>query len=284
MKTLFAAVAAQGAVPANSPAMPIFKQVSNLLQRSNVCNKWLKAGFSFLFGIFLFASYANAQGSVILAASDFNLRVTTSDGFVDAGKPAILRIELGDNDNPVNNAIEVEIELELDAGVIFPTDPIINTGNSWFFDPENSSLTVNADSDSKTIQVIGLSNVGVSGEGNFFFFFILAGSDGIQANHMINSTGGLVIIEDIGYKKPTTLLQRETRLFPNPFHDHLNFNWGSSVPNAVQVINQQGVLVMNLADAQIQNGRWTDFNLAPGIYHIKIDYPEVTEYYRVMRN
>lgn len=284
MRKFNAAAAAQGACAANGIAMPNSKGNFGLHHSQNLPKSILRLCFLFLLGITISTMATKAQGLDTLLANDLGLYVTSESGFIESGETAILHIELGNNESVVNNAIAFSIDLKIDQDAIMSINPAVSIASSWFFDPTNANLGVAVDLSTRTITLSGFTTNAVSGFGNVLDISIEAGPDGIYANQIVNSTGGIVIIENIGFKRPQEFLETESSVYPNPFNSTLNFDWGTTTPSSVQVFNQQGILIAKLSQDQISMGKWYAPEIPSGLYHVVIESKDSRSTFKVLKN
>ena len=277
MKNQLSAVAVQGAVAGTESSLPnsILAQINKTLRFTG-----LQAKKAFFFSIVLFnllSSSLIAQNSDTLDVDTFGFLILSPVKVLAPYESATVTILVGKSGNQVDGATDIDIELELDKEVLFPSAPALDLSNSWFFDTTSLDTTVSLDSANRKIAIAGHRSVATSGYGQLYELTLVAGPNGIEANRMVKGGGGLVIVSDIGFK--TSPIQEnlsqeapEATLFPNPCHNMVNFDWQDNRPTSVTFYTTSGQVAATLSQNQIALGTYATHSLSEGLYKVVMVY------------
>lgn len=223
----------------------------------------------------------SAQSTQEIDLSEFAYSVTVSGGTLNANESATVTLTLGNGDAPLSDVVAIRLDLVLSDYAYLPTSSLQpNVQSSWAYDPSDyaQSLSVNAEAHSMSLTLTRNSG-SADGHGFTFSFPLVVCCNGVNANSLVLSDGGVVIVENIDLRlsnprpgaamdlldleepvdapslgadmtegdsvpddarMPMDMVQTAAlRLYPNPSHDQVNFCL--SPPNDAAVLRLTGM-------------------------------------------
>lgn len=229
---------------------------------------------SLLFILFGMVGYTQNNGDV--SVDKYGFYILAPNKILTAGETVTLGIAVGSATRPLEKAKAFNLELNLAGASKIPAGADLDFSNSWF---DNSTSIANGlvfSATETTLKLQASSAAVKDGHGLLFEITLKANKSGVNANALIQSGGGLITIEDIGFRKIPPTLEEESSLvvYPNPCQDRLYMDWKGRSPTSVQCRDAQGKDVALLSQAQILKGEWDVSNLPKGIYIMVIQFPD----------
>jgi|GEM_PF-7007743 len=175
--------------------------------------------------------------------------------------------------NEVLQAHEVDLYLELGPDALFPSEPEVSFGNSWFFTGAATS-TIGTNAITRRITVDGASTDPQSGNGTLFQITLESDKDGTEAGDLVAGGGCLVVVDNLGFNPVLSAARavENPRLYPNPCHDRLKVDWQGTQPSVLQVYDQEGNLVMEQRLGQSLPAEYSVGHLPRGVYLIVVEF------------
>lgn len=234
-------------------------------------------GFVVLFAnLFLLGSSLFGQSYDTLDASQCNFQIIAPYGTLNQGETATFYIKIGTETAQITDMVGFDIDLSLGSHAVIPSDPQFGIGESWFFSPSVADTQEAVDGDAGTVTLTGArtDTETPTGYGDLFAITLECNGNGISAASLITTGGGKITVDDLGYKTLTRaeVTQPEPVLYPNPCRGQLNMNWNGEQPSAMYLVNQQGQPVF-VSTTAIEMGTFDVSGLAPGLYHVVMNYP-----------
>lgn len=215
-------------------------------------------------------------------ALDAGLELVTTQQTIPAGESPVFEVRIGESAPPLANVIGFDLEFELYAGI----DPacILDFSGSCLPASAQGTVLVSYTESTHTIQ-ISLANAPSFTAGGLLFSMELGAVSGpVNADQVINSAGGFMIVEDIGFKLANDA-DAESGLQPVVFPTHcrgmLHFDWQGQQPESVMLVDVRGAQVVRVPEMAIQRGSWATAGLESGLYKVVVGY-EAGQ--RVVRN
>ena len=227
-----------------------------------------------IFLVLLFGGVqAQSYSSLDVAQHDF--KIIAPSGTLQAGETATFFIELGTSASPVSDAVAFDIELEIGAGAEFPAPGKMNINDSWVVNPTHANTQEIRKPAQRKLRLHAVRTDGnsQSGYGELFHIQLKAQVSGISADKLISSGGGLIIVEDIGYKQTPNAASagNTSTLYPNPCSSKLRMDWHGEVPESVQLVSNSGQLY-SIPTQAVGEREWNTENLPSGLYKAVIRY------------
>lgn len=276
------AVAAQGAVAVQAPVRTFFNAFAQSFAKQNRRSRPFRPLLLLLVVTEIFATDTNAQSPDTLTIQTLGYQISAPNVTLNAGETATLELEAGTSTDPVSNAYSFSIDLELGEDAAFPTEDDVTFDGSWFFSGVTPVTSVSLNAGNHSLTVEGSRTTAQTGSGKVFQIKLKAARSGIHAADLIKTAGGIITVEDAGFKRSPTAgtLTANTALadcYPNPFKDKLYFDWHGSRPEKVLLYDLSGNIVQTLSQDDIETGKVLTNKLKPGLYLVVIQYKPQTQ-------
>jgi hypothetical protein len=254
--------------------MPFLESLTSVFNRENRLLDAKNLFFYLLILCGLFTNVAKAQYNDTLNIHDLGFQINAPNVILNQGETATLEIVLGSSAVPINDAIGFDIELELGENAVFPTQPEFLLDGSWFFPSASGDTIQHANASNGTIGLQGSQTSGQTGHGRVFRIVLEASEDGVQAADLIAAAGGIVLVEDLGFKRAPILSDqsKELVLYPNPASDRLWIDFSEELPLALSLYDQQGKEVLSRQVAQLYEYGLSVGQLPRGTYLLVVRY------------
>lgn len=224
---------------------------------------------------FVGSGWAQTTTSLNVATQDF--KILSPAGTLQAGESATYYIKLGSAAKPVSDAVAFDIELTLGAAAALPAPGKTSLSHCWIMAPTAANSRELASPAKHTLRLRAerTDGLGQTGYGELFRIELTSTVNGIPAEKLISSGGGLIIVEDIGYKRNPSALASNLpapTLYPNPCAGQLRMDWHGEVPSQILLIDGQGKTQV-IPQTALYAGSWNTENVAEGLYRLAIQYP-----------
>lgn len=156
---------------------------------------------------------------------DFPFEIDFPEGTLAQGDTVLVTIRLGDDREQVDSLLGFNIFLKLSDKAEFAGAVPFDLQGSWLADDENVDSISGSDASSRKLTFKCDRNDGVfrSGAGEIFAITLVATEGNVDAESMVSSKGGLVVLDNTSFKQ--SLQEVEAGLpvvFPVPDHDIVN--------------------------------------------------------------
>lgn len=204
-----------------------------------------------------------SQNYLNLDAGEEGLSISCPSLLLNEGDTVLVDLLLGNAGSPIANAAGFEIWLELTDEVQLVPLPKASPGNGWTqvntsFDPSLGHLLVTAPVAENTIH---------SQSGKLCSLSLVATQDSVHADSLIEAFGGILIIENIGFKRhlvTVSPVQSQFQVYPNPATDQIHFAFEGPEPKEIRIIGPKGQVIKV---TQQSHFRETDLRHLPsGLY------------------
>lgn len=256
----------------------LIQKVSSILIQKAFCSF---SPFILLWVFLIFGGMGSlpcwGQNYDTLAVTDCNFQILAPNRVLEKGEAVDLTLVVGNRNNPVYHAIAMDLTLKYDVGAVFPGAAPVGLNNSWFFDSGTRNPTTYLHSGTQSVQLVGLRSTSKTGYGTVFTLTVVAGLAGTPANQLIKAGGGIIVVEDLGFKQfPTSFSIGTPPLtpiaFPNPCQAKIGFNWQGNQPQTVICRDLTGKQVAIWEGAALASPTQDLSNLPKGLYVLTYGY------------
>ena len=140
------------------------------------------------------------QNGVNRDVTEYGFEITAPEVILNAGETAMITIEVGTPSTPVYDAMEFSIDLDLGDQAVLPQSNDLYDDLSWFFTSSPANLQLTTDEANHSVTVTGDNSPYESGYGVLFQIEVEATTDGTNASDLIQDGGGMILVDEIGFK------------------------------------------------------------------------------------
>lgn len=167
-----------------------------------------------------------------------------------------------------SNVTGFDIYFYLDQDFKLPETEDLQTQNSWLISDPGSELSLEVYPAKHKFRVKAQVSSGKEGNGEFLRIRLNTLDPESNKYHAVIQDGGIIMIEDIGFRMQEPDKHEPAIAFPNPCQDQLQIDWGSNPVHTAILYNSSGKEVQTIIPVV---GEYTELDvrdLPQGIYHL----------------
>jgi hypothetical protein len=223
--------------------------------------------------LFFTVSWARLAAQTQIDALGAGLEVVPTQQTIAEGEDAVFELRMAESAPPLATVIGFELKFELTAA-ISPACLLDYLGGCI---PERvqSSVQVHYNAGTHAVR-LSLPRVPAFAMRGLLFRMHLSGIVGlVSVAKAIQSTGGFIIVEDIGFKQAGnagSAAAPQPQVFPTYARGMLHFDWQGAQPQTVTLVDVRGAQVESVPGTAIHAGCWSTTGLPSGHYKVVVGF------------